>query len=115
MPGTALNVFHSDLDRLSVDIDVNYVGAVEGQYGRPTGRKWTITGKLTMCLHDRYFDAFGGPAAWIENVTAECREKLAPVFFSSRPEEDVAGRACLDAVVIATCLLWRRQKTCAPR
>ena len=27
--GTALNVFHSDLDRLSVDIDVNYVGAVE--------------------------------------------------------------------------------------
>jgi predicted nucleotidyltransferase component of viral defense system len=27
--GTALNVFHSDLDRLSVDIDINYVGAVE--------------------------------------------------------------------------------------
>src|SRR5579872_7329943 len=27
--GTALNVFHSNLDRLSVDIDVNYVGAVE--------------------------------------------------------------------------------------
>src|SRR5271169_5904907 len=27
--GTALNVFHSDLDRLSVDIDVNYVGALE--------------------------------------------------------------------------------------
>ena len=27
--GTALNVFHSDLDRLSVDIDVNYVGATE--------------------------------------------------------------------------------------
>jgi Nucleotidyl transferase AbiEii toxin, Type IV TA system len=27
--GTALNVFHSDLDRLSVDIDVNYVGAIE--------------------------------------------------------------------------------------
>jgi hypothetical protein len=27
--GTALNVFHSDLDRLSVDIDVNYVGAAE--------------------------------------------------------------------------------------
>lgn len=26
---TALNVFHSDLDRLSVDIDVNYVGAAE--------------------------------------------------------------------------------------
>ncbi len=27
--GTALNVFHSDLGRLSVDVDVNYVGAVE--------------------------------------------------------------------------------------
>jgi hypothetical protein len=27
--GTALNVFHSGLDRLSIDIDVNYVGAVE--------------------------------------------------------------------------------------
>jgi hypothetical protein len=26
---TALDVFHSDLDRLSVDIDVNYVGALE--------------------------------------------------------------------------------------
>jgi hypothetical protein len=39
-----------------------------------------ITGKLTMCLHDRYFDAFGGPAAWIDKVTAECREKLAPLF-----------------------------------
>jgi predicted nucleotidyltransferase component of viral defense system len=27
--GTALSVFHSDLDRLSVDVDVNYVGAIE--------------------------------------------------------------------------------------
>lgn len=36
--GTALNVFHSDLDRLSVDIDVNYVGAIEKERmdaGRP--------------------------------------------------------------------------------
>jgi Nucleotidyl transferase AbiEii toxin, Type IV TA system len=32
-----------------------------------------ITGKLAMCLHDRYFDPFGGPAGWIETVTAECR------------------------------------------
>jgi len=38
-----------------------------------------ITGKLTMCLHDRYFDAFGGPVNWIETVTAECRDKLAPL------------------------------------
>jgi len=27
--GTALNVFHSNLPRLSVDIDINYVGAVK--------------------------------------------------------------------------------------
>jgi hypothetical protein len=53
-----------------------------------------ITGKLTMCLHDRYFDAFGGPAAWIENVTAECRERLAPLFQLTAGE-----RAFLDAVL----------------
>jgi hypothetical protein len=53
-----------------------------------------ITGKLTMCLHDRYFDAFGGPAAWIENVTAECRERLAPLF-----QFTVGERAFLDGVL----------------
>lgn len=53
-----------------------------------------ITGKLTMCLHDRYFEAFGGPAGWIESVTAECREKLAPLFQLTAGE-----RAFLDAVL----------------
>ena len=53
-----------------------------------------ITGKLTTCLHDRYFDAFGGPAGWIECVTAECREKLAPLF-----ELTAGERAFLDAVL----------------
>jgi hypothetical protein len=53
-----------------------------------------ITGKLTMCLHDRYFDRFGGPAGWIERVTAECREKLAPLF-----QLTVGERAFLDAVL----------------
>ena len=47
-----------------------------------------------MCLHDRYFDAFGGPAAWIESVTAECREKLAPLFQLTAGE-----RAFLDGVL----------------
>jgi hypothetical protein len=47
-----------------------------------------------MCLHDRYFDSFGGPAVWIESVTTECREKLAPLF------EFTAGEgAFLDAVL----------------
>jgi predicted nucleotidyltransferase component of viral defense system len=53
-----------------------------------------ITGKLTMCLHDRYFDRLGGPAAWIESVTAECREKLAPLFHFT-----VGERAFLDGVL----------------
>lgn len=53
-----------------------------------------ITGKLTMCLHDRYFDAFGGPAGWIERVTAECRQELAPLFQLTAGE-----RAFLDAVL----------------
>jgi hypothetical protein len=43
---------------------------------------------------DRYFDAFGGPAGWIESVTAECREKLAPLF-----QLTVGERAFLDAVL----------------
>jgi hypothetical protein len=53
-----------------------------------------ITGKLTMCLHDRYFDAFGGPAGWIESVTADCREKLGQLFQLTAGE-----RAFLDAVL----------------
>jgi len=53
-----------------------------------------ITGKLTMCLHDRYFDRFGGPAVWIESVTAACREKLAPLF-----QFTVGERAFLDGVL----------------
>ncbi|MHB1303426.1 MAG: nucleotidyl transferase AbiEii/AbiGii toxin family protein [Acidiphilium sp.] len=171
--GTALNVFHSDLDRLSVDIDINYVGAIEKERmdadrsgledrisrlmeskgyaarrepSEHVGGKWIyryasalggagtieidinylyrgplygvdrmpsaaigsyratnvpvldiheiVAGKLTMCLHDRYFDAFGGPVAWIENVTAECRAKLAPLFQLTAGE-----RAFLDGVL----------------
>lgn len=53
-----------------------------------------ITGKLTMCLHDRYFDLFGGAAGWIESVTAKCREKLASLF-----ELTAGGMAFLDAVL----------------
>ena len=53
-----------------------------------------ITGKLTMCLRDRYFDAFGGPATWIDKVMAECREKLAPLFQLTARE-----RAFVDAVL----------------
>jgi hypothetical protein len=47
-----------------------------------------------MCLHNRYFDAFGGPAAWIDKVTTQCRERLAPLFQLTAEE-----RAFLDAVL----------------
>ena len=53
-----------------------------------------IAGKLTMCLHDLYFDRVGDPVAWIESVTAECREKLAPLF-----QFTVGERAFLDGVL----------------
>jgi hypothetical protein len=53
-----------------------------------------ITGNLNMCLHDRSFDRFGGRAAWIDHVTAECRDKLAPLFQLTTGEE-----AFLDAVL----------------
>ena len=60
-----------------------------------------ITGKLTMCLHDRFFDRFGGPAAWIESVTAECREKFAPLFQFTADEgaflDGVLDRGEIDA------------------
>jgi hypothetical protein len=52
------------------------------------------TGKLTLCLHDRYFDAAGGPTAWAERATAECRDKLAPLFHVT-----VREKAFLDAVL----------------
>ena len=42
----------------------------------------------------RYFDSFGGLAAWIEKVTAECREKLASLFQFTAGET-----AFLDAVL----------------
>jgi len=39
-------------------------------------------------------DRLGGPAAWIERVMAECRDKLAPLFQFTAEE-----RAFLDAVL----------------
>jgi hypothetical protein len=66
-----------------------------------------ITGKLTMCLHDRYFDAFGGRAGWIESVTAECREKLALERRGFWTQCWTEGRSMR--------LRWMYRKPCAPR
>lgn len=55
--------------------------------------------QLTMCLHDRYFDGFGGPAGWIESVTA------AAVSVDGRGE-GISGRragAGRDRCILAGC------------
>ena len=44
--GTALNVFHLGLDRLSVDIDLNYVGRVIERFNTvlSTVGRWRLSG-----------------------------------------------------------------------
>jgi len=39
-----------------------------------------ITNKLIACLHEGYFEAFGGPEVWIRTVTEECKAALAVLF-----------------------------------
>jgi hypothetical protein len=70
-----------------------------------------ITGKLTMCLHDRHFDAFGGPAGWIESVTAECREKLAPLFHLAAERGRFWTQCWIGAR--SMCLRWMYRDPCA--
>jgi hypothetical protein len=99
-----------------------------------------ITTKLVMCLPERYFEPFGGPEAWIETVTVECRQALVALFAFTEGESaflrgvlddgdvdakslDVPDSVC---TAIETCpaLRWKAQnvkawKTCdkslAPR
>src|SRR3546814_17439829 len=60
--GTALNVFHLGLDRLSVDIDLNYIGALERaamEAERPTvdaalNRHLTSQGYAVRRQHDEH-------------------------------------------------------------
>jgi len=93
-----------------------------------------------MCLPERYFEPFGGPEAWIETVTVECRQALVALFAFTEGESaflrgvlddgdvdakslDVPDSVC---TAIETCpaLRWKAQnvkawKTCdkslAPR
>jgi hypothetical protein len=48
---------------------------------------------LVICRAAR--DLFDAPGGWIESVTAECREKLAPLFHLT-----VGERAFLDAILV---------------
>ncbi|WP_244629025.1 nucleotidyl transferase AbiEii/AbiGii toxin family protein [Methylocella tundrae] len=90
-----------DLDWAKIKAATLMIGASAKSFDRRTASPddigcevGDITGKLIMCLHDRYFDRFGGPAIWIESVTAACREKLAPLF-----QFTVGERAFLDGVL----------------
>lgn len=51
--GTALNLFHFDLPRLSVDIDLNYVGSIDRELMLADKPK-IISAIETICLNKRY-------------------------------------------------------------
>src|SRR6516165_6671661 len=57
--GTALNVFHSDLDRLSVDIDVNYVGATEKE--RMDADRPGLEDRIERLMESKDYAARRGP------------------------------------------------------
>jgi len=63
--GTALNVFHSDLDRLLVDIDVNYVGAIEKE--RTDADRPGLEDRIERLMESKGYAARREPSetAWI--------------------------------------------------
>ena len=112
--GTALNVFYLDLDRLSVDIDLNYVGALDlaamereraevdaaidrlfashgdGVRRRPTGHaggKWLA----------RYASALGGNASLELDLNYMARQ---PLFGAARMESRILGRVGTGRVLV---------------
>ena len=112
--GTALNVFYLDLDRLSVDIDLNYVGALDlaamererpevdaaidrlfashgyGVRRRPTGHaggKWLA----------RYASALGGNASLELDLNCMARQ---PLFGAVRMESRILGRVGTGRVLV---------------
>ena len=112
--GTALNVFYLDLDRLSVDIDLNYVGALDlaarererpevdaaidrlfashgdGVRRRPTGHaggKWLA----------RYASALGGNASLELDLNYMARQ---PLFGAVRMESRILGRVGTGRVLV---------------
>ena len=112
--GTALNVFYLALDRLSVDVDLNYVGALElaamererpevdaaidrlfasqgyGVRRRPTGHaggKWLA----------RYASALGGNASLELDLNYMARQ---PLFGAARMEARVLGRIGTGRVLV---------------
>ena len=98
--GTALNVFHLALDRLSVDIDLNYIGAVDRaamETERPTvdaTRSRLLASRGYSVRHrpdghaggkwlSRYASALGGNATLELDVNYMARQ---PLFGATRME-----------------------------
>ena len=107
--GTALNLFHLGLDRLSVDIDLNHVGALDRvamEAERPTvdaieGDPRELRNKLAVCLPRDRFAAKGEVDAWIDETVALCRERFAFLFDLTANEREfldgVLDRGEIDA------------------
>ncbi len=98
--GTALNLFHLGLDRLSVDIDLNYVGALDRtamEAERPTveaaldrllaSRGYSVRRRLDQHAGGkwlaRYASAIGGNASLVIDVNYMARQ---PLFGLARME-----------------------------
>ena len=112
--GTALNVFYLDLDRLSVDIDLNYVGALDlaaMERERPEVdaaidrlfashgygvRRWP-TGHAGGKWLARYASALGGNASLELDLNYMARQ---PLFGAVRMESRILGRVGTGRVLV---------------
>ena len=113
--GTALNLFHLRLDRLSVDIDLNYIGALDRaameadrpQVDAALNRLLTAQGYAVRRQPDdhtggkwiaRFGSALGGGATLEVDVNYMSRQ---PLFGSSRMDSiDLGGTRAVDVPVL---------------
>ena len=112
--GTALSVFYLDLDRLSVDIDLNYIGALDlaaMERERPevdaandrlfashgySVRRWP-TGHAGGRWLARYASALGGNASLELDLNDMARQ---PLFGAARMESRILGRVGTGRVLV---------------
>ena len=106
--GTALNLFVFDMSRLSVDIDLNYIGAIERE-AMLAQRPKVEQAIQAVCAREDiavqrvpadhagrndYAGGIGQPDAWARRLVDECRSALGAVL----PLSDVE-RAFLDRLL----------------
>jgi Nucleotidyl transferase AbiEii toxin, Type IV TA system len=83
--GTALNVFHSDLDRLSVDIDVNYVGAIEKE--RMDADRPGLEDQITRLMESKGYAARREPS---EHAGANGSTAMPPRWVGRGPSRSIS-------------------------